>query len=200
MTRMPAPQRRETIIAATQRVVLAKGLVAATTRDVTDDLGVGVGLLSHYFGWNELRSLAFERIARADLESSIRTRSEEQPSVVLADLIAGAFDPASDPIWRVWIEATELAASDPALSTAVGLCADLWWEGVAELFARGHVQGAWSCCDSHGASWRIIALLHGLAGLTLAPGARLSRADATHHLATAIGHECQPPARRSKRR
>jgi AcrR family transcriptional regulator len=195
---MPASRRRETIIAAAERVVLAKGLVAATTRDVTDELGVGVGLLSHYFGWAELRSLAFERIARTDLERSIRSRSDEQPSVVLRDLTAGAFDRSLDPIWRLWIEAAEMGPSDPALSKAVGLCTDLWWDGLAELLARGHARGAWSCNDPKGASWRIIALLHGLAGLTLARGARLSRAEATKHLKKAIGYECQGNARLRK--
>lgn len=200
MTRMPASQRRETIILAAQKVVLAKGLVAATTRDVTEELAVGVGLLSHYFSWSELRALAFERIARADLEGSIRDRCEERASTVLRHVIASAFEPSSDPIWRLWIEATELASSDPSLSKAVGLCTDQWWDGLAELFARGHAQGAWSCRDPKGASWRIIALLHGLAGLSFTPGARLTRADATNHLKTAIRHECQARIHPNKRR
>mgnify|MGYP003394188860 CR=1 FL=1 len=191
MRRMPASQRRESIIAAAQRVVLANGLVAATTRDVTDELGVGVGLLSHYFSWNELRSLAFERTARADLEAAILKRSEEKASVVLRDLAASAFEPSADPLWRIWIEATELAASDALLSEAVQLCTDLWWGGLAELIVRGDAEGEWSCRDPKGASWRLVALLQGLAGLALLPGARLSREEATMHLQTAIGHECR---------
>jgi TetR/AcrR family transcriptional regulator, transcriptional repressor of bet genes len=200
MTRMPASQRRETIIAAAQRVVLAKGLVAATTRAVTDELGVGVGLLSHYFSWNELRSLAFERIVRSDLKEAILKRSEEKASVVLRDFVASAFEPAADPLWRIWIEATELASSDSSLSAAIGLCTDLWWGGLTELIARGHAQGEWSCRDPESASWRLIALLQGLAGLVLAPGARLSRDEATLHLETAIGHECQRRIRPRKTR
>ncbi len=190
MTRMPAVQRRETIIAAAQKVLLDKGLVAATTRDVTVELGVGVGLLSHYFTWTELRALAFERIARLDLESTLLNRRYEPPADVLREVIANAFVESTDSVWRVWIEATELSSNDRDLAKVVGTCADLWSEGLADLFSQGHALSAWSCADPKGASWRIIALLYGLAGLTLAQGARLSRADATHHLRTAIEHEC----------
>jgi len=200
MTRMLAPQRREAIIAAAQKVLLAKGLVAATTRDVTEELGVGVGLLSHYFSWTELRALAFERIVRSDLDRSICSRREERAATVLRDVIESAFDPSSDPLWRLLLEATELASSDPSLSQIVATFTDRWWEELAGLLSRGHAERAWSCSDPTGASCRIIALLHGLSGLALVPGARLSREEATHHLKTAIGHECQVKVRPRKRR
>ncbi len=191
MTRMPASQRREAIIDASQRVILAKGLVAATTRDVTEALGVGVGLLSHYFSWTDLRSLAFARIAQADLDSAIRQRRDVEASQVLRDVIADAFAESADPVWRLWIEATELAAADPSMSRVVAECTDQWWQALAGLFERGCVAGAWSCDDPQGASWRIIALLQGLAGLTLAGGPRLSRAEATRHLTIAVEREYQ---------
>jgi len=194
VTRMPASQRREAIIAASQRVLLAKGLMAATTRDVTEELGVGVGLLSHYFSWTDLRSLAFARIAQADLDSAIRQRCDVEAWQVLRDVIATAFAESADPVWRLWIEATELAAADPSMSRVVAACTDQWWQALAGLFERGCVAGAWSCGDPQGASWRIIALLHGLAGLTLAGDPRLTRAEATRHLTIAMEREIEGPA------
>ncbi|WP_069054583.1 TetR family transcriptional regulator C-terminal domain-containing protein [Bosea sp. RAC05] len=188
---MPASQRREAIIAASQKVLLAKGLMAATTRDVTEELGVGVGLLSHYFSWTDLRSLAFARIAQADLDSAIRQRCDVEASQVLRDVIATAFAESADPVWRLWIEATELAAADPSMSRVVAACTDQWWQALAGLFERGCVESAWSCGDPQGASWRIIALLQGLAGLTLAGDPRLTRAEATRHLTIAMEREYQ---------
>ncbi len=53
------------IRAAAVDVLLAVGLRAATTRMVTDQAGVGRGLLNHYFRWPDLRAAAWESIFAA---------------------------------------------------------------------------------------------------------------------------------------
>jgi AcrR family transcriptional regulator len=191
MSRRAAPERREQIIGAAVRVLLAKGLAAATTRDVTSEIGVGAGLLNHYFGWHELRAIAFERIARDDLDRVLTRRAGEPANRVLTDLIETCFEPVSDPIWRVWIEAYDLASHDPALARCVGAGSRLWRVGLADLLARGTDHGHWSCPDPEGSSWRLIALLDGLAGLMLVPDAALSRTAAREHLSIAFAHECR---------
>lgn len=118
-------------------------------------------------------------------------RRDVEASQALRDVIADTFAESADPVWRLWIEATELAAADPSMSRVVAACMDQWWQALAGLFERGCVAGAWSCDDPQGASWRIIALLQGLAGLTLAGGPRLSRAEATRHLTIAVEREYQ---------
>jgi AcrR family transcriptional regulator len=196
MSRKPAAERRELIIASAVRVLLAKGLLAATTRDVTGELGVAAGLLTHYFTWTELRSIAFERIVRADLQHSLGQHREEPASTVMRDLIADAFSHVADPIWRLWLEATEIAPNDAWLTTALGTSTELWRLELADLIKRGCSEGAWSCDDPADASWRLLAVMYGLAGLSLAPGAKLPRTDATRHLGIAVGHECRSRARR----
>jgi len=52
----------ERILQATIDVLLTNGLQAATTRQVTEQAGVGRGLLNHYYNWQELRVLAWEVI------------------------------------------------------------------------------------------------------------------------------------------
>lgn len=190
MARLRAEDRREDIIAAAMRVLLARGLAAATTRDVTADLGVGVGLLSHYFTWAALRAEAFERVVRADLDASITARDDVPAARVLRDLVTAAFDQAYDPVWRVWIEASDLASSDPELAARVRACLQRWQRGLASVLARGVAEGAWTCADPSGASWRLLALLDGLVGLTLPPSPVLTRAAAVRHLRTALAHEC----------
>jgi AcrR family transcriptional regulator len=196
--RMPASERRELIIAAAQRVLLAKGLLAATTRDVTNELGVAAGLLTHYFTWMELRSIAFERIVRADLQDLIGQDRDEQASLVMKTLIAEAFSETADPIWRLWLEAIEVASCDSWLAAVVVSATELLQAGLADLINRGCNERAWCCDDPTDGSWRILAVLYGLAGLSLVPDAKLSRAHATRHLGIAVGHECRCPDSQGK--
>ena len=182
-------ERREDIINATADILLAKGLAAATTRDVTGKLGVGVGLLSHYFTWAELRALAFERIVRTDLQLSLDARSTESARRVVNDLIDGAFGKDADAVWRVWIEASDLASSDAILAECVSRCTDLWQQGLSRLLKRGSIEGDWRCDDYDGASWRLLALFDGLVGFVMIPNTKLTRESATDHLAVAIAHE-----------
>ena len=190
MARLSAADRREDIIQAAGRVLLARGLAAATTRDVTTELGVGVGLLSHYFTWSTLRAEAFERVVRADLEASITARHGVPARRVLSDLVRVAFDQQFDPVWRVWIEAADLASSDEELADRVRRCLVRWQDGLASVLARGVEEEAWTCADPTGAACRLLALLDGLVGMTLPPSALLTRATAMRHLRTALGHEC----------
>ena len=200
MARLKAADRREDIIQAARRVLLAGGLAAATTRDVTTELGVGVGLLSHYFTWSTLRAEAFERVVRADLDASITARRDVPAQRVLADLVRVAFDQQFDPVWRVWIEAADLASSDEELATRVRACVARWQDGLASVLARGVEEKAWACADPAGAAWRLLALLDGLVGMTLPPSALLTRAAAMRHLRTALEHECLAAAPKTRRR
>jgi AcrR family transcriptional regulator len=189
--RKAGAERREDITGAAVAVLRDKGLAAATTRDVTRRLGVGVGLLSHYFSWGELRALAFERIVRADLQLSLNARKNEPGQRVVDDLVAGAFAEEADSIWRVWIEASDLASEDAHLAESVGRCTDLWRQGLVALLKRGNDQADWQCDDPEGAAWRLLALFDGLVGLVMAPRTKLERSDATKHLSVAIAHECR---------
>jgi AcrR family transcriptional regulator len=189
VTRKSAADRREEILAAAAQVLLKKGILAATTRDVTDQLGVGAGLLNHYFTWAELRAMAFACVARADLERSLTSREGEPAKTVLQHLLASCYASEQASIWRVWIEATDLAVDDAALGEQVSVCAKQWQRALSDLLKRGVVEGAWRCKDPDGSAWRILAMITGLVSLTLAPHAPLSRAEATRHLHQAVEHE-----------
>lgn len=190
MPRLKGADRRTLILEAAERTILRKGLAAATTRDVTSDLGVAAGLLAHYFSWSALRAAAFSHVIGADIERSVTGRMGEAPETVLADLVDGAFSVEADALWRLWLEATELGLSDALLAEAASAATDRWHESLSGLLARGQSAGAWTCPSPDESSWRIIAILLGLAGLCLIPGSPLSRNAATHHLRIAVRHEC----------
>ncbi len=190
MPRLKGADRRTLILEAAERTILRKGLAAATTRDVTSDLGVAAGLLAHYFTWSALRAAAFSHVIGADIERLVTGRKGEAPESVLADLVDGAFSVEADALWRLWLEATELGLSDALLAEAASAATDRWHESLSGLLARGQSAGAWTCPSPDESSWRIIAILLGLAGLCLIPGSPLSRDAATHHLRIAVRHEC----------
>lgn len=163
-----------------------QGLAALTTRDVTGRLGVGAGLLNHYFTWSELRALAFERVIRADLDAP----AGETPAAALAALLDDAFQPDADPDWRVWMEAMEAARGDPALDAAVARCEVMLLDRIAQILDAGHAAGAWRCADPRAAAWRILALHDGLVGFLLATPPRMTRAEAAGHLRHLVALEC----------
>jgi AcrR family transcriptional regulator len=191
MRRLSGPDRREALIEATADLIRAQGLATTTTRDVTARLGVGAGLLNHYFSWSDLRAAAFEHVVLDDLHRTLLGRTGDPAKVVLSDLHRDAFSFGTDPVWRCWIEAADLAAADPALAAALARCTELWRKGVFDLLQRGAAEGRWRCDDPEGASWRLIALLDGLVGLTIGPQARLARDAAASYFLTAIGYECR---------
>jgi AcrR family transcriptional regulator len=194
MPRLKGADRRRLILEAAERTILRKGLAAATTRDVTSDLGVAAGLLAHYFSWSALRAAAFSHVIGADIERSVTGRVEEAPEMVLADLVDGAFSAEADALWRLWLEAADQGLNDPALADAASQGTDRWQAALSSLLARGRAAGAWACPSPDESSWRIIAILLGLAGLCLIPGSPLSRDAATHHLRIAVSHECETRA------
>jgi AcrR family transcriptional regulator len=190
MARLPAAHRRDALVATAAEVVLARGLARATTRDVTDRLSVGAGLLNHYFTWSELRVLAFERIVNADINRLLPAEETLGAKAIMDSLVRDLFAPRFDPVWRVWIEAAELAGTDPALEKSYTQCWQTWRVRLAQLLARGSRERIWRCDDPDGASWRLAALVDGLVGLTLLPDVKLGRDAARRHFAVAMRHEC----------
>jgi AcrR family transcriptional regulator len=186
--RRSGAERREEIVTATVALMREQGLAALTTRDVTGRLGVGAGLLNHYFTWSELRALAFERLIRADLDAPLP--AGDSPTAELAALLDGAFLPDADPGWRVWMEAIEAARNDPALDAAVARCEAMLLDRIAMILAAGHASGAWRCADPRATAWRVLALHDGLVGFLLATPPRVTRAEAGRHLRHLVALEC----------
>ncbi len=200
MRRKSAADRREDIIGAAAQVLLDRGLLAATTRDVAERLGMSSGLLNHYFNWSELRSLAFGRLVDADRSRALSSHNHEPADVVLAAFVQTCFAPEYDALWRLWIEAMDLGRSDANLGAQLRRCDLAWHQGFADLIRRGNGERVWRCNDADGAALRLIALISGLAGLTLMPNAHVSRQDAIRHLGVAVRYECAAPVQQAARR
>ncbi len=194
-TRKTSSDRRVELISATAEIMLRRGFSAATTRDVTGQVGVGSGLLNHYFSWEELRRLGFEAVAQYGTDATFPHPRKDDPLRTLRRLIREAFSRHADPYWRVWVEAIDEAATDRKLAAVVGHCAEQFRQRLEALLREGVDSGAWSCADPPGAAWRILAMHDGLVGFLFGGAPPLSRRAATQHFRIAVAHELEGPAK-----
>ena len=172
--------RRTQILHATVDLLLENGLTATRTRAVTERSGVGTGLLNHYFRWNDLRAAAwkliFDEVAKDTFAPGL------PPDQVMERYFAGAFVPESERYWRLWLEATELAKEDEAISRVLGEVQTRMGSALCDLLSEGNTAGLWTLADPQATATRLGALYDGLAGLLLSGSQRLTRADAEAHL------------------
>jgi AcrR family transcriptional regulator len=180
--------RRAAIFAAAKTLIRERRLSEVRTRDVTERAGVGIGLLNHYYRWQELRAEA----AVAALEDEIDRvfAMPAAPGAALSGFVNQAFTERSEPLWRLWIETTDAALSDEAMSKALAGCAVGLLERVTSTLEAGSRLEHWECPNPRASAMRILALHDGLAGFVLTGIPPLSRAEATAHLKAQVNHEC----------
>ncbi|MBO6727071.1 MAG: TetR family transcriptional regulator C-terminal domain-containing protein [Rhizobiaceae bacterium] len=182
------PERRKRIVESAVEVMLEVGLRAATTRAVTEKAGVGTGLLNHYFRWPELRALAWTQIFAAVAEDQFD--SEDDPAAALEHYFSTAFVPQARRFWHLWLEASELAASDDDMKAAFRAVSEREWGILEAVLAAGVVRACWSLPDPQATALRLGALYDGLAGRLLSPADNLDADLAEAHLRQAFALEC----------
>jgi AcrR family transcriptional regulator len=180
--------RRGAILRATVDLLLDVGLARARTRDVTERSGVGTGLLNHYFRWSDLRATAWGLI----FDDVIPRQFGEGPGAADAmdHFFAQNFAPDSEPFWRLWLEANELAAQDPAMSTALAAAQAQLEGSLGDVLRTGCAEGAWTLPDPAATALRLIALHDGLAALLMTGSTRLDPQAAERHMRRAFALEC----------
>ncbi len=185
---------RNAILSATAQLFVERGLTATRTRDVTACAGVSTGLLNHYFSWAQLRAEALDLALKHGLDQILPAANlqSDDPRGDLERLADSAFDDAADPLWRLWIEATEAAPADQAVAQALADSTGVLVTRIAGRLRRGIELGCWTCADPDGAAFRLMALHDGLAGLILSGLPELTRSAASKHMAVALALECPP--------
>lgn len=180
--------RRGLILQAAADLLLEVGLRASTTRAVTERAGVGTGLLNHYFRWPDLRAAAWKAIF--DAVAQARFGAGEPPDAALERYFAAAFTPAARTYWQLWIEASDLAATDRPLAEALHDIESRLRTGLAGILRAGVAAGHWHLADPEATALRLEALYDGLAGLLISGARGLDAAQAERHLRTAFALEC----------
>ncbi|MCC6009016.1 MAG: TetR family transcriptional regulator C-terminal domain-containing protein [Rhodobacteraceae bacterium] len=183
--------RRAAILSAAADLIRENGVAAVRTRDVTARAGVGIGLLNHYFKWCELRALAAEQALWAEIDRVVP--DAPTPDLQLDVYLTRAFGPDADPLWRLWIEVTDLAMSDPDMARAAEGCAEGILDELAAILEQGAAKGHWHCPAPRAAALRIFAFHDGLVGFVLTGLPKLERAEAAKHLKRFVALELGLP-------
>jgi AcrR family transcriptional regulator len=186
MPRLSAPDRRETLLAATVAVMLEKGFARATTRDVAARLGIGRGLIHHYFEtWDDLQRAAFEAVAQAAQDEAMAIIEPLEGRAALSKLLNLIVADPADAHWRLFADAWDEAQSDPALAR-IQIAIGAWWramiiEKLAPLIDNESLRDD--------IAWRLMALADGLSGHLLLPVSGLTRETALRLLNGALESE-----------
>ena len=183
--------RRAAILSAAADLIRENGVAAVRTRDVTARAGVGIGLLNHYFKWGELRALAAAQALWTEIDRIVP--DAPTPDRQLDAFLTRAFGADADPLWRLWIEVTDLAMSDPDMARAAEGCVEGILDELAAILEQGAAKGHWHCPAPRAAALRILAFHDGLVGFGLTGLPKLERAEAAEHLKRFVALELGLP-------
>ena len=192
---MSGEDRRSQIVEPAIDSILQRGLASAATRDVTRAMGVGSGLLHHYFAsWADLRAEAVGRAATREM-AAVRAMVDGLPAFEalerIADWMVGDEDMRH---WRLWLNAQDEAHRDDRLAAVMNAAMLDWHRLIADLLVRlGHEAGR-TVIEADAAAWRLAALMDGLAGTMLVKGSVMTVGMARDLLKAQLRLECPQQA------
>jgi AcrR family transcriptional regulator len=203
VARIKADVRREEILRATCREVIARGFASTRVGDVAAALGVSTGLVFYHFTNKEtLLGEAFRYAAGEDLERLSATAAGDGSAAQRLDRVLRLYSPAgaggdwsrtgdetaaptaagdasagSSEAWMLWIDAWGQALRSPELAEVSRQLDLRWKQTLASVIREGVDAGEFTCDDPDAVAWRLTALLDGL-GVQVAvhrslPAARL---------------------------
>ena len=190
MRRLSGDLRRTELLEGAVVVLLEKGFAKATTRDLAAALGIGRGLIHHYFAsFEELQSEAFARLAEDELGRAEAELAPLPPCEALTRLLDWLTPDPDDRHWRLWRDVWDEAQHDRALAELLNRLVERWRSLLAGVLRAGTAAGSFACADADGAAWRLLGAAEGLGGYLLLPGAALGRPEVLAHLARAAAAE-----------
>jgi AcrR family transcriptional regulator len=165
VVRIRAEVRREEILKATCREVVARGFGSTRVKDVADALGISTGLVFYHFVTKDrLLSEAFAYAAQADLERLAAIVEGKDTALERLDRVFRLYSPGrSSQAWALWIDAWGQALRSPSLQRVSRELDRQWKETVARVIGESVAAGECSCPDPGATAWRLTALLDGLA-------------------------------------
>ena len=166
MSRLTGQQRRKKIVEGAYAVILEKGLSGTATRDVTRHLGVGSGLLHHYFDtWRDLRAEVVKTFIHNEIETLRKVLSDGPRDMMVERFIDWMISDPELRFWRLWLDAIEEARRDPDLAAIVQEGHIQWHAAIVDLIEQSVEERGVNQINTEHAAWRISALIDGLMGI-----------------------------------
>lgn len=165
MTRRSAEVRLDALLRTACEVIVQRGLANTRTADVAQAAGVSQALVFYHFSTKErLLAQAFTYAAEQDLARlDTVTRSSATPLDRLRRILKLFAPTGGSSAWAMWIDGWSESLRSPELERVSRKLDLRWKEALTEVIAAGVDDGTFKCDDPNGASWRIHALIDGLA-------------------------------------
>jgi AcrR family transcriptional regulator len=165
VTRRTAEVRLDALLRTACEVIVQRGLANTRTADVAQAAGVSQALVFYHFSTKErLLARAFTYAAEQDLARlDTVTRSSASPLDRLRRILKLFAPTGGSSAWAMWIDGWSESLRSPELERVSRKLDLRWKEALTEVIAAGVDDGTFKCDDPNGASWRIHALIDGLA-------------------------------------
>lgn len=165
VTRRSAEVRLDTLLRVACDVVLERGLPNTRTSDVAAAAGVSQALVFYHFETKDkLLARAFAYAAERDLARlDTISRSSAKPLDKLRKILKMYAPTGNSKAWAMWIDGWAESMRAPELESVSRRLDLRWKEALSDVIAAGVADGTFTCDDSYGAAWRLIALIDGLA-------------------------------------
>jgi len=179
-SRRKGEDRSAQIIDTTIQQLIERGLAETSTRSVAKEAGIGAGLINHYFTWSHLRAKAwlaiFDRVTTALINPG--TAADK----AMDHFIEQAFSIDSEPLWRLWLGAINLANKDEAMAQVLRQIQKSMIDRLAAILEKGAEQHGWQISDSRASAQLLYAAHDGLSGMLMVNGSGLSPTQAKERL------------------
>jgi AcrR family transcriptional regulator len=172
-------------------VILARGLPNTRTADVATAAGVSQALVFYHFeSKDRLLAQAFAYAAEQDLARLDEVmNSKAKPLDRLRKILKIYAPTGNSKAWALWIDGWAESMRVPELETVSRRLDLRWKEAVTDVINAGVKDGVFTCDDAVGASWRLIALIDGLAVQVTVHDRVISRRQLSDWVRIAAGRE-----------
>jgi AcrR family transcriptional regulator len=163
--RRSAEVRLEGILRTACDVIADRGLGNTRTADVAKAAGVSQALMFYHFETKErLLAQAFAYAAEQDLNRlDAVLGSAGSPLQKLRQILRWYPPTGASKSWSVWIDCWAESMRVPELEKVSRRLDLRWKDALTEVIVDGVASGDFVCDDPVAASWRLIALIDGLA-------------------------------------
>jgi AcrR family transcriptional regulator len=191
MTRRSAEVRLDALLRTACDVILARGLPNTRTADVATAAGVSQALVFYHFeSKDRLLAQAFAYAAEQDLARLDEVMSSKAGPLDRLRKILKIYAPTGNSkAWALWIDGWAESMRVPELETVSRRLDLRWKEAVTDVINAGIADGVFTCDDPVGASWRLIALIDGLAVQVTVHDRVISRRQLSEWVRLAAGRE-----------
>lgn len=157
---------KEKILTGAVALFIEKGIEKATTRELTESLGISRSHIYHYFpDWHTLTLTALEHFMQRELEEFTAELAGLEPEQQLHCMIEGHIPDTSDSVWRLYASFWQMAAHNADYADLADKITAGWDALLCDIIRAGVAQGCFHTDDVARSARQLNAMLNGYADM-----------------------------------